>query len=67
MLLDELAVGIDEFLQERFHRVAQLARFVKRSARTAQIGFWLLQSVNIEENKGLAQVLVGAETADGAW
>ena len=51
VLLDPLPVRIDEFLQERFDRLGQIARLIECRTCAAKVGFRLLHARYIKENQ----------------
>ena len=63
MLLERLAESREEILGAL---VGQVARLVEQTGSAADIGLGLPHYRHVEKCQRLAQVMVGAETADGA-
>src|SRR4051812_45928022 len=65
--LDPCREGLHDLAEELFRLVAlERAVVVEHLADAADIGFGLLQHGHVEEHERLAQVVVGAEAADGS-
>src|SRR6476659_2527857 len=67
VLLDPLREGLHEFAEELAGAVVrQMAFGVEEVRGVADVGFGLLQRRHVEEDERLAEVVVGAEGAEGA-
>jgi hypothetical protein len=66
--LDPIRERLHEFLQEFSGAVAdEFALLIEELFDMANIGFRLLHGRNIQKNKRLPEMMIGAEGSDRAW